>query len=176
MSVIGPSCNLPSETSPGCGCAAKAEPSGGKAAGTAVATAVAAAACTACCVLPFTLPAVVLASAGKPDRRARSRARPDDEVVDRNRALRMGLDRVAIADIRPENPIVVAGRDVRGNRPDRDGRAVAGDGARRLSRARGRQEAETAGGLMDALTIFGLLSVSAMLLFYALEPRGPHFS
>ncbi|MCP1741127.1 hypothetical protein ABIF65_003100 [Bradyrhizobium japonicum] len=29
---------------------------------------------------------------------------------------------------------------------------------------------------MDALTIFGLLSVSAMLLFYALEPRGPHFS
>lgn len=64
MSVIGPSCNLPSETSPGCGCAPKAEPSGGKAAGTAVATAVAAAACTACCVLPFTLPAVVLASAG----------------------------------------------------------------------------------------------------------------
>ncbi|WP_377830232.1 hypothetical protein ACFKHW_15830 [Bradyrhizobium lupini] len=28
---------------------------------------------------------------------------------------------------------------------------------------------------MDAITIFGLLSVSAMLLFYALEPRGPHF-
>ncbi len=26
---------------------------------------------------------------------------------------------------------------------------------------------------MDALTIFRLLSVSAMLLFYALEPRGP---
>src|SRR3569623_1836572 len=64
MSVIGPSCNLPSETSPGCGCAAKAEQGGGKAAGTAVATAVVAAACTACCVLPFTLPAVVLASAG----------------------------------------------------------------------------------------------------------------
>jgi hypothetical protein len=64
MSVIGPSCNLPSETSPGCGCAAKTEPGGGKAAGTAVATAVVAAACTACCVLPFTLPAVVLASAG----------------------------------------------------------------------------------------------------------------
>jgi hypothetical protein len=64
MSVIGPSCNLPSETSPGCGCAAKTEPGGGKAAGTAVATAMVAAACTACCVLPFTLPAVVLASAG----------------------------------------------------------------------------------------------------------------
>ena len=28
---------------------------------------------------------------------------------------------------------------------------------------------------MDALTIFGLLSVGAMLLFYALEPRGPHY-
>ncbi|WP_246774924.1 hypothetical protein [Bradyrhizobium diazoefficiens] len=28
---------------------------------------------------------------------------------------------------------------------------------------------------MDALTIFGLLSVSAMLLFYALEPRGPQY-
>ncbi|MDA9410069.1 hypothetical protein [Bradyrhizobium sp. CCBAU 45384] len=26
---------------------------------------------------------------------------------------------------------------------------------------------------MDGLTIFGLLSVSAMLLFYAFEPRGP---
>ena len=26
---------------------------------------------------------------------------------------------------------------------------------------------------MDGLTVFGLLSVSAMLLFYALEPRGP---
>jgi len=68
MSVIGPSCDPPSETSPGCGCAAKtepgAEPGGGKAAGTAVATAVVAAACAACCVLPFTLPAVVLASAG----------------------------------------------------------------------------------------------------------------
>ena len=63
MSVIGPSCNLPSETSPGCACAAKAE-QGGRAAGAAVATAVVAAACTACCVLPFTLPAVVLASAG----------------------------------------------------------------------------------------------------------------
>ncbi|QQO11568.1 hypothetical protein JJB99_18785 [Bradyrhizobium diazoefficiens] len=65
MSVIGPSCNLPSETAPGCGRRAKAEPGGSKAAGTAaVATAVIAAACTACCVLPFTLPAVVLASAG----------------------------------------------------------------------------------------------------------------
>jgi hypothetical protein len=28
---------------------------------------------------------------------------------------------------------------------------------------------------MDGLTIFGLLSVSAMLLFYALEPRGPRY-
>ena len=28
---------------------------------------------------------------------------------------------------------------------------------------------------MDTLTIFGLLSVSAMLLFYALEPRGPRY-
>ena len=28
---------------------------------------------------------------------------------------------------------------------------------------------------MDTITIFGLLSVSAMLLFYALEPRGPHY-
>ncbi|MCK1384529.1 hypothetical protein [Bradyrhizobium sp. 21] len=64
MSVIGSSCNLPSETSPGCGCAVEPKQSGGKAAGTAVATAVVAAACTACCVLPFTLPAVVLASAG----------------------------------------------------------------------------------------------------------------
>ncbi|WP_143278716.1 hypothetical protein [Bradyrhizobium sp. Y36] len=64
MSVIGPSCNLPSETAPGCGCAAKAAPGGGKAAGAALTTAAVAAACTACCVLPFTLPAVVLASAG----------------------------------------------------------------------------------------------------------------
>jgi hypothetical protein len=28
---------------------------------------------------------------------------------------------------------------------------------------------------MDGLTFFGLLSVGAMLLFYALEARGPHF-
>lgn len=28
---------------------------------------------------------------------------------------------------------------------------------------------------MDTLTIFGLLQVSAMLLFYALEPRGPRY-
>ena len=27
---------------------------------------------------------------------------------------------------------------------------------------------------MDTMTTFGLLSVSAMRLFYALEPRGPH--
>ncbi|WP_193550923.1 hypothetical protein [Bradyrhizobium amphicarpaeae] len=65
MSVIGPSCNLPSETSPGCGCTAKAGRGGGKAAGAAaLTTAGLAAACTACCVLPFTLPAVALASAG----------------------------------------------------------------------------------------------------------------
>jgi len=64
MSVIGPSCGLPSQTPPGCGCAAKTDAGGGRAAGTAVATAVVAAACAACCVLPFTLPAVVLASAG----------------------------------------------------------------------------------------------------------------
>lgn len=64
MSVIGPSCSFPAETSPGCGCTAKIKPGGGKAAATAVATAVVAAACTACCVLPFTLPAVVFAGAG----------------------------------------------------------------------------------------------------------------
>jgi len=72
MSVIGPSCNLPSETSPGCGCAAKAPAKtpamtgqdGGKAAGAAVTTAVLATACAACCVLPLTLPAVALASVG----------------------------------------------------------------------------------------------------------------
>lgn len=29
--------------------------------------------------------------------------------------------------------------------------------------------------MMDGLTVFGLRSVSAMLLFYALEPRGPHY-
>ena len=28
---------------------------------------------------------------------------------------------------------------------------------------------------MDGLTVFGLLSVGAMLLFYALEARGPHY-
>lgn len=64
MSVIGPSCDLPSETSPGCGCTGNAKQGGGKAAGAALTTAALAAACTACCVLPFTLPAVVLASAG----------------------------------------------------------------------------------------------------------------
>jgi cytochrome bd-type quinol oxidase subunit 2 len=63
MSVIQQSCTLPSETSPGCGCAVNNR-TGGKAAGAAAMTALAAAACTACCILPFTLPAVVLASAG----------------------------------------------------------------------------------------------------------------
>ncbi len=29
--------------------------------------------------------------------------------------------------------------------------------------------------LMDALTLFGLVSVTAMLVFYALEDRHPHF-
>ena len=64
MSVIPQSCTLPSESSPGCGCAANKN-AGGKAAGAAAMTAsLAAAACTACCILPFTLPAVVLASTG----------------------------------------------------------------------------------------------------------------
>ena len=65
MSVIGPSCALPSETSPGCVCAtARNETTGGKAAGAAAVTALAAAACTACCILPFALPAAVIAFAG----------------------------------------------------------------------------------------------------------------
>ncbi len=63
MSVIGPSCSLPSENSQGCGCRAETQ-AGGKAAGAAALTAIAAAACTACCILPFALPAVVLAVAG----------------------------------------------------------------------------------------------------------------
>jgi hypothetical protein len=28
---------------------------------------------------------------------------------------------------------------------------------------------------MDSLTLFGLIAVSAMLIFYALEERGPHY-
>jgi hypothetical protein len=73
MSVIGPSCRLPCDGSPGCGCAApnKVEKIGTKAAATASVaaasasvTALAAAACTACCVLPFTLPAGLLALVG----------------------------------------------------------------------------------------------------------------
>ena len=28
---------------------------------------------------------------------------------------------------------------------------------------------------MDAVTLFGLFAVTAMLVFYALEERGPHF-
>jgi uncharacterized membrane protein YozB (DUF420 family) len=63
MSVIGPSCRLPSEHSPGCGCATPNK-AGGKAAATASVTALAAVACAACCVLPFTLPATLLALAG----------------------------------------------------------------------------------------------------------------
>ncbi|MDB5579307.1 MAG: hypothetical protein JWR80_4483 [Bradyrhizobium sp.] len=61
MSVIGNSCTLPSEHSPGCGAKAKA---GGKLAGASAMTALAAAACASCCILPFTLPAVILAGAG----------------------------------------------------------------------------------------------------------------
>src|SRR5262245_53084498 len=63
MSVIGPSCSLSSEHSPGCGCAPPKR-TGGKVAATASVTALAAVACTACCVLPFTLPAALLALAG----------------------------------------------------------------------------------------------------------------
>ena len=63
MSVIGPSCALPSENAPGCACATN-ETVGGKMAG--AATALAAAACTACCILPFTLPAALPAIVGGP--------------------------------------------------------------------------------------------------------------
>ena len=62
MSVIGPSCQLPSGDSPGCACAAPKK--GNKVAATASVTALAAVACTACCLLPFTLPAALLALAG----------------------------------------------------------------------------------------------------------------
>jgi len=70
MNVINPSCALPSDMSPGCGCASQAADSKpaskatGKMAGAATVTALAAVACTACCILPFTLPAVLLATAG----------------------------------------------------------------------------------------------------------------
>jgi len=71
MNVIDPSCALPSDTSPGCGCAAPGNADGkppgktaAKVAGAATVTALAAVACTACCLLPFTLPAVLLAAAG----------------------------------------------------------------------------------------------------------------
>jgi cytochrome bd-type quinol oxidase subunit 2 len=63
MSVIAPSCTVPTETSPGCGCAAKTT-AGQKVATAAITTALAAAACTACCVLPFALPVAVLALSG----------------------------------------------------------------------------------------------------------------
>jgi hypothetical protein len=63
MSVIGPSCAMPSENSPGCDCAAK-DTTGSTLASAATATALIAAACTACCLLPFTLPAALLAFAG----------------------------------------------------------------------------------------------------------------
>jgi uncharacterized membrane protein YozB (DUF420 family) len=68
MSVIGPSCRVQTENSPGCDCGAANGATrniGDKAAAaTASATALAAVACTACCVLPFTLPATLLALAG----------------------------------------------------------------------------------------------------------------
>lgn len=65
MSVIGPSCALPSETSPGCACVtASPGKTATKIAGAAAMTALAATACTACCILPFALPAAVLAFAG----------------------------------------------------------------------------------------------------------------
>jgi hypothetical protein len=71
MNVIDPSCALPSDTSPACGCAATRNPdrkrlieAAGTVAGAATVTALAAVACTACCLLPFTLPAVLLAAAG----------------------------------------------------------------------------------------------------------------
>jgi uncharacterized membrane protein YozB (DUF420 family) len=63
MSVIEPSCRLPSEHSPGCACATPTT-TAGKAAATASVTALAATACVACCVLPFILPASLLALAG----------------------------------------------------------------------------------------------------------------
>lgn len=62
MSVIENSCTLPSENAPGCGCSAAKV--GGRVAGASAMTALAAVACTSCCILPFTLPAVILASAG----------------------------------------------------------------------------------------------------------------
>ena len=63
MSVIGPSCSLPTEDSPGCGCATP-KTTGKKVAATALAAALVAAPCTACCVLPFVLPSAILAVAG----------------------------------------------------------------------------------------------------------------
>ena len=37
------------------------------------------------------------------------------------------------------------------------------------------RRAGTGRGAVDGLTLFGLLAVTAMLVFYALEPRSPHF-
>ena len=64
MSVIGPSCRLPTENSPGCASAAPKKPGSKLAATASMMTALAAVACTACCVLPFTLPATLLALTG----------------------------------------------------------------------------------------------------------------
>ena len=63
MSVIGPSCPMPTQSSPGCACSTKAATSRKVAAATTI-TALAAATCTACCVLPFALPTAMLALAG----------------------------------------------------------------------------------------------------------------
>jgi hypothetical protein len=56
-----PTCTLPSNGGPGCGCKPTRSSGAAKAAVIAAGTA---AACTACCVLPFTLPAIVLANVG----------------------------------------------------------------------------------------------------------------
>lgn len=56
-----PSCTLPVNGEPGCGCKPARSSGAAKAAVIAAGTA---AACTACCVLPFTLPAIVLANIG----------------------------------------------------------------------------------------------------------------
>ena len=56
-----PTCTLPSNGEPGCGCKPTRRSGAAKAAVIAAGTA---AACTACCVLPFTLPAIVLANVG----------------------------------------------------------------------------------------------------------------
>jgi hypothetical protein len=92
MSVIGPSCALPSENAPGCACATN-ETVGGKMAG--AATALAAAACTACCILPFTLPAALPAIVGGSHRGSRSRPRLGHKTRHCGRRLQLVMDRMA---------------------------------------------------------------------------------